>query len=109
MSTITKSGSKVTVGAMKYGGVNIPGKAFDLEGHKGERIRAHIGNDNKLTIEIRSTQKQLVCELDVPTKKIISVDTGKKDEFEQPITESQEQKLDLTGVEMRNILKEVKK
>ena len=109
MATISVSGSKISIGAMVYKGVSIAGKTFDLEGYKGERIRVYIGNDNKLTIETRPTQKQLICELDVPTKRITSVDTGKKDELKQPIMVSKEQKLDLSGVGMRNILKEVKK
>ncbi len=110
MATISVSGSKLSVGAMVYKGVSIAGKTFDLDGHKGERIRVYIGNDNKFTIETRPTQKQLVCEFDVPTKRMVSVDTGKKDEFKQPIMASKEQKLDLSEVEMRNILmKEVKK
>lgn len=108
MQAKIKSNSKVTIGAMEYEGESILSKIFDLKGHEGERIRVHIGDDNKLTIETRPTQKLLVCELDVPTKKTISVDTGKKDEFEQPIMESKEQEVDLSKVEIKEYPKEVR-
>jgi hypothetical protein len=108
MPTITKSGSKITIGAMKHEGKSIIKKIFDLKGHEGERVRVHIDNDGKYTVESRPTQKLLVCELDVPTKKIISVDTGKKDEFEQPIMESKEQEVDLSKVEIKEYPKEVR-
>ena len=108
MPTISKSGSKITVGAMKYEGKTIAKKTFDLKGHKGERVRVHIGNDYNYTIKTRQIQKLLVCELDVPAKKIISVDTGKKDKFKQPIMESKEQELDLSKAEIKEYPKEVK-
>ena len=109
MPTIIKLGSKIVIGVLKHKDKNIAKRTFDLKGHESERVRVHIDNDNKLTIETKPTQKLLVCELDVPTKKIISVDTGKKDEFDQPIMESKEQELNLSEVVMKEYLKEVQK
>ena len=100
---ITKSGSKLTVGAMKYKGKNITKKIFDLKEHKGERVRVHIGDDNKLTIESRPTQKEIICELDLPqreyvhTKKIVNGET---------VVESIEKELKLGGIAMKEYLKE---
>lgn len=108
MATINKSGSKITVGAIEYKGVSIPGKTFDLEGHKGERIRVYVGNDNKLTIETRPTQKQLICELDIPEKEYTHTKTTKKDNNGEYIIETTEKKLELSKVEIKKYPKEVK-
>lgn len=110
MPTITKSGSKVIVGAMGYEGVNVPRKTFDLKEHKGERVRVHIGNDNKLTTESRPTQKLLICELDVPEKEYVHTKTTKKDENGEYIIETKEKSLDASTIELKeyNIEEEVK-
>jgi hypothetical protein len=71
MTTITKSGSKLTVGAMEHEGENIAKGIFDLKSHTGERIRVHIGADGKYTIGTNSRQKLRICELDVPERKYI--------------------------------------
>ena len=112
MSTITKSGSKITIGAMEYADKSILAKTFDLKERKGERIRVHIGDDNKLTIESRQTQKLLICELDVPKKDWVHAKTTKKDENGEYIVETTEKELDLSKVEMKEYLdleEEVKK
>ena len=108
MPTITKVSSKITVGAMKYEGKNIAKKIFDLKGHEGERIRVYVGNDNKLTIETRPTQKLLVCELDIPEKQYEHTKTTKKDDRGEYIIETKEKELKLEEVEMKEYLKEVK-
>jgi len=98
---ITKSGSKLTVGAMTYRGKSIAKKIFDLKDHKGERVRVHIGNDNKLTIESRPTQKEIICELDLPqreyvhTEKIVNGET---------VTESSEKELKLGSIAITEYL-----
>jgi len=107
MPTITKSGSKVTVGVMEYAGIHIPGKAFDLKSHNGERIRVHINNDNKLTIETKPTQKLLVCELDIPKREYIHTKTTEKDDRGEYIIDTKEKELDLSKVEMKEYPKEV--
>ena len=111
--TITKTGSKVAIGTMEYADKNILAKTFDLKGHKGERIRVHIGNDNKLTIESRPMQKLLVCELDIPEIDLVHTETTKKDENGEFIVETKEKALDLSKVEMKEYLdleeEEVKK
>ena len=104
MVTITKTGTKVTIGAIEYKGKSILGELFDLKEHKGERIRVYIGNDNKLTIESRPTQKLLVCELDVPKREYIHIKTTKKDEKGEYIIETKEKELDLSKVEMKEYL-----
>ena len=109
MVTITKIGSKVTIGAIEYKGKSILGKIFDLKEHKGERIRVHINNDNKLIIESRPTQKLLVCELDIPKRGYIHTKTTEKDEKGEYIIETKEKELKLEEVEMKEYLKEVKK
>lgn len=107
MPTTTKSGSKVTVGAMEYEGVNVPGKAFDLKSHDGERIRVHINNDNKLTIETKPTQKLLICELDIPEREYVHTKTTEIDEHGEFVIETKEKELKLEEVEMKEYLKEV--
>ena len=106
MTTIIKSNSKVTIGAMEYKGESIPSKTFDLKEHKGERIRVHIDNDNKLTIESRPTQKLLVCELNIPAIELVHTKTTKKDENGEYIIETKEKALDLSKVEMKEYLEE---
>ena len=108
MPTITKSNSKLTVGTMEYEGESILGEIFDLKKHKGERIRVHIGNDDKLTIESRPTQKLLICELDIPEMELIHTKTAEKDENGEYIIETKEKELKLEEVEMKEYLKEVK-
>ena len=108
MPTISKSGSKLTVGATKYEGKSIAKKIFDLKGHKGERVRVHVGHDNKLTIESRLTQKEIICELDVPEKQYKHTKTTKKDDKGEYIIETKEKELKLEEVEMKEYLKEVK-
>ena len=108
MPTITKSNSKITVGDVEYKKEHITTKTFDLKRHKGERIRVHIGNDNRLTIESRLTQKLLVCELDIPEIELIHTKTTKKDENGEYIIETKEKELDLSKVEIKEYLKEVK-
>lgn len=103
MLTITKSGSKLVIGALKYKGKRIAEKTFDLKGNKGERIRVYVGNDNKLTIETRPTQKLLICELDIPEKVLVHTKTTKKDENGEFIIKTEEKALDLSKVEMKNI------
>jgi len=104
MVAITKSGSKLTVGAMKYKGKTIIKKIFDLEEYKGERVRVHIGDDSKLTIESRSTQKEIICELDLPqrefkhTEKIVNGEA---------VVESKEKELKLSGISMKEYFEEV--
>ena len=112
MATITKSSSKVTIGAMEYADKNILAKTFDLKECKGERIRVHIDNDNKLTIESRPTQKLLLCELDVPKMEYVHTKTTKKDENGEFIIKTEEKALDWSKVEMKEYLdleEEVKK
>ena len=108
MVIITKSGSKLTIGAMKYEGKSIMKKIFDLHSHKGERIRIHIDNDNKLIIESRPTQKEIICELDIPEKEYEHTKTTKKDENGEYIIETTEKELKLEEIEMKEYLKEVK-
>ena len=105
MVAITKTGSKVTIGAIEYKGKSILGKIFDLKEHKGERIRVHINNDNKLIIESRPTQKLLVCELDIPKREFIHTKTTEKDEKGEYIIETTEKELKLEEVEMKEYLK----
>jgi len=107
MPTITKSGSKVTVGATEYEEVNVPEKSFDLQDYKGERIRVHIGNDYKYTIETRPKQKLLICELDIPKREYVHTKTAEKDEKGEYIIETKEKELDLSKVEMKEYPKEV--
>ena len=110
MPTINKTGSEIRVGDMEYDGKNATAKTFDLNNHKGERIRVHIGNDNKLTIESKPTQKLLICELDIPEIDLVHTKTTKKDENGEYIIETKEKELDLSKVEMKEYLgKEVKK
>lgn len=108
MSTIIKSGSKITIRAIKYKDKTIAKKIFDLKDYKGERIRVHINNDNELTIETRPTQKLLICELDIPKREYIHTKTTKKDERGEYIIETKEKELNLSKVEMKEYLKEVK-
>jgi hypothetical protein len=112
MPTITKSGSKITIGAMKHEGKSIIKKIFDLKGHEGERVRVHIDNDGKYTVESRPTQKLLICELDIPEKVLVHTKTTKKDENGEFIIKTEEKTLDLSKVEMKEYLdleEEVKK
>jgi hypothetical protein len=103
---ITKSGSKLTVGAMNYKGKTIAKKIFDLTDHKGERVRIHIGKEGEYTKEIRPRQELLICELDVPkrelehTEKIVAGET---------VVESKEKELKLGEITMIEYLKEVEK
>lgn len=106
MSTINKSGSKISIGAMKYEGKSIAKKTFDLKGHEGERIKVHIGNDDKYTIESRPTQKLLICELDVPAKEYENILTTEKDENGEFIVEQKEKELELSKVGMKRYLEE---
>jgi hypothetical protein len=106
MVTITKSGSKITVGSMNHEGGNITKKIFDLKDHKNERVRVHIDTDDKYTIETKSRQKLLVCELDIPKRKYIH--TGKVVNGES-ITESSEMELKLSEIYMKEYLKEEEK
>jgi hypothetical protein len=104
MQAKLKQNSKITVGAMEYEGESILSRIFDLKGHKGERIRVHIGDDNKLTIESRQTQKLLICELDIPEKEYVHTKTTKKDDRGEFIIETKEKELDLSIVEMKEYL-----
>lgn len=103
MSTITKSGSKLTVGSMDYEGKNVAKKIFDLKDHKGERVRVHIDTDCEYTIVTNPRQKLLVCEMDIPmreyvhTQKVVDGET---------IVESKEKALKLEKVIMIDYLKE---
>lgn len=108
MPTITKSGSKITVGAMKYEGKSIAKQTIELKGHKGERVRVHVGNDYKYNIESKTTQKLLVCELNIPEKEYTHTKTTKKDDKGEYIIETKEKELKLEEVEMKEYLKEVK-
>ena len=106
MLTTTKLGSEITVEGMQYEGKDVVKKTFDLKQNKGERIRAHIGNDNKLTIESRPTQKLLICELDIPEKQYVHTKTEEKDENGEFIIETKEKELELEKVEMKEYLKQ---
>lgn len=106
MAAITKSDSKLTVGAMNHESKNIAKKIFDLEDHKGERVRVHIDPDGKYTIETKSRQKLLVCELDIPERKYVH--TVKIVDGET-IVESSEKELKLEEIPMTEYVKEVKK
>ena len=91
---------------MEYEGKNIAKEIFDLKGHEGERIRVHIDNDNKLTIDSRPTQKLLICELDIPEIELVHTKTTKKDENGEFIIKTEEKALDLSKVEMKEYLEE---
>jgi hypothetical protein len=107
-----KINSEITIGALEYEDKNIAERIFDLKGHTGERIRVHIDNDNKLTIETRPTQKLLICELDIPEKVLVHTKTTKKDENGEFIVKTTEKVMDLSKVEMKEYLdleEEVKK
>ena len=106
MPTITKLGSKITVGIIKYKSKNIEKKTFDLKGHEGERIRVHIDTDNKLTIESKPKQEEIICELDVPEKQYEHIKTTKKDDRGEYIIETKEKELKLEEVDMKEYPKE---
>ena len=108
MPTITKSGSKITVGAMMYESKSIAKNIFDLKGHEGERVRVYIGNDYRYNIETISTQELLVCELDIPEKQYEHTKTTEKDDRGEYVIETTEKELKLEEVEMKEYLKEVK-
>lgn len=102
MSSITKSGSKLTVGAMNYEGKIVTKRIFDLKEHKGERVRVHIDTDGKYTIEMKSKQKLLVCEIDVPMREYVHTERIVDGET---IVESNEKELKLGGIAMMEYLK----
>jgi uncharacterized protein (UPF0333 family) len=104
MTTITKSGSKLTVGAMNHETKNIAKKIFDLKDHKGERVRVHIGTDGKYTIGTNSRQKLLVCEIDIPERKYVHTEKVVNGET---VVESSEKELKLGEITMIEHLKEV--
>ena len=103
MTSITKSGSKLTVGAMKHEGKDIAKRIFDLKDHRGERLRVHINTDGVYSVKTKSRQNLLVCELDIPerefahTEKIVDGET---------VTESKEKALKLEELTMKEYLKE---
>ena len=103
MATITRSGSKISTGAMKYESKNIAKRIFDLSDHKGERVRVHIDTEGKYTVETKPRQVLLVCELDVPmreythTVRIVAGET---------VVESKEKALKLEEIKMIEYLKE---
>jgi len=109
MPIITKSGSKLIVGGMKHEGKSIAKKVFDLKSHQGEIVRVYIGNDYNYTIEIRSTQKLLICELDIPEKGYVHTKTKEKDDRGEYIMETKEKELKLEKVKIKDYKKEVKK
>lgn len=106
MVLITKTGSKITTGAMKYKSKNVAQRIFDLKEHTGERIRVHIDTSGKYTLGIKPRQGLLVCELDVPkrefehTEKVVDGET---------VIESKEKALKLEEITMKEYLKEVEK
>lgn len=106
MKLLTRSGSELTMQAMKNKGENVAGKMFDFKGHEGERARVHIGEDNKFTIETRARQSLLICELNIPKKVFVQVDSGEVDDFGKPIFESREKDLDITKVSLKEYMKE---
>jgi hypothetical protein len=101
---ITKSGSRLAVGAMNYKGKTIAKMIFDLKDHKGERVRVHIDTDGKYTIETNSRQKLLVCELDIPERKYVHTE---KQVNGETVVESSEKELKLGEIAMVEYLKEV--
>lgn len=103
MATITKSGSKLTVGAIKHGCKNIAKNIFDLKEHKGERVRVHIDTDSKYTLCIKPRQDLLVCELNVPAQEF---EHTEKMVDGESIIESNEKTLKLENVKMKEYLKE---
>ena len=98
---ISMLGSELAIPAMKNNGKTITEKIFDFKGHEGERARVHIGEDGKFTIETRARQNLLICELDIPKKIFLQVDSGEVDELGDPIFESQEKELDITEVTLK--------
>ena len=103
---VIRLGSKLTVQAMKNKGESVADKMFDFKGHEGERARVHIGEDNKFTIETRARQNLLICELNIPKKVFVQVDSGGVDDFGKPIFESREKDLDITKVSLKEYMKE---
>ena len=103
MPKITKFGSKLIVEAMKFKKKNTVKKTFDLEKHKGERVRVHINTDGEYSIDTKARQNLLVCELELPereyehTKKVINGET---------VIESKEKKLKLGEISMIEYVKE---
>lgn len=106
MVSITKAGSKLTVGAMDYEDKPIAKRIFDLKDHKGERVRVHIGADGEYTVETRPTQNLLVCEIDIPKRKYVHTNKIVNGET---IVESSEKELKLGEVSMIEYLKEEEK
>jgi hypothetical protein len=102
--SITKSGTKLTVGAMNHESKAIAKKIFDLKDHKGERVRVHIDVNGKYTIETNSRQKLLVCELDIPARRYVHTEKVVNGET---VVESSEKELKLGEITMIEYLKEV--
>ena len=98
---VGRIGSKLTVQPMKNNGKNVTGKIFDFKGHEGERARVHITKDGKFTIETRANQSLLICELNIPKKVFLQVDSGEVDDFGEPIFKSEEKALDITKVTLK--------
>lgn len=103
--SITKSGTKLTVGAMNHESKTIAKKIFDLKDHKGERVRVHIGTDGKYTIATNLRQKLLICELDIPERRWIHTEKVVNGET---VVESNEKELKLGEITMIDYVKEVK-
>ena len=102
MSTVTKSGSKLTVEAMDYKTKAVAKRIFDLNDHKGERVRVHINTDGRYTIDIKSRQNLLVCEIDVPEREYVHTERIADGET---VVESNEKELKLGGIQMIEYLK----
>jgi hypothetical protein len=98
---ITKKGSRLVMGTMKYDGKDLAEKKFDLESHKGETIRVHIDTDNEYTLDIKPRQKVLVCELDVPKQSFESKDTGEIDSEGKKIYIAVRKKVKLNNVPLK--------
>jgi hypothetical protein len=92
--------------AMTYKGKSVTGKMFDFKSHESERARVHIGEDSKFTIETRARQNLIVCELDIPKKVFMQVDSGEVDDFGEHIFESEEKDLDITKVTLKEYVNE---
>jgi hypothetical protein len=96
----------LTIGATNYDNEDIQKEVFDLKDHKCKRLRIHINIDGKYSLETRPRQKLLICEMDIPKRKYRYIEKVVNGET---VTESEEIKLELEKISMKEYLKETKK
>lgn len=100
---IIKNGSKLTILSFSCPKGPVPETTIDLAPYADKYVRIWLDEDLTYSLDKRSDHYWQIAELRMPTQEYLSINTGKVDEQDLPITISEPIPIELPAIRLFDI------